>query len=276
MDSDASVVYEQMVHAFTDAYTAALYTTSRPSQSLSSIPARVPTPDSDYSSLSPSSAPQSPSPHGIWNTFTATMSQPSDQQQLPSMSSTTGCVLTSSSDYNKHLYSLGDSHLMDHKTMKATLPESTAPRTTTVILSPHQPQRLETPKTPEEAFDVFSSSTSRDTASPLTAMDSKHEVKQQQQPQGTKSSSSKQTRGNGRCNRKQRTGREVTEVLRKKRRLAANARERRRMDNLNKAFDRLCAVLPKMYDDRKLSKYDTLQMAQIYITTLADLLFAAS
>ncbi|XP_063871030.1 transcription factor ATOH1-like [Scylla paramamosain] len=72
--------------------------------------------------------------------------------------------------------------------------------------------------------------------------------------------------------RKQRTGRDVTDGVRKKRRLAANARERRRMDNLNKAFDRLRSVLPQLCDDRKLSKYDTLQMAQTYITTLADLL----
>ncbi|XP_043217907.1 protein atonal homolog 1-like [Amphibalanus amphitrite] len=60
--------------------------------------------------------------------------------------------------------------------------------------------------------------------------------------------------------------------LRKKRRLAANARERRRMDNLNQAFDRLRSVLPSIGDDRQFSKYETLQMAQSYITALADLL----
>lgn len=59
---------------------------------------------------------------------------------------------------------------------------------------------------------------------------------------------------------------------RKRRRLAANARERRRMNNLNEAFDRLREVVPAADADRKLSKYETLQMAQTYITTLHELL----
>ena len=67
------------------------------------------------------------------------------------------------------------------------------------------------------------------------------------------------------------TTRDVNEGVRKRRRLAANARERRRMDNLNRAFDKLRSVLPQS-EDRQLSKYDTLQMAQTYITTLDELL----
>lgn len=63
-----------------------------------------------------------------------------------------------------------------------------------------------------------------------------------------------------------------TDRVTKKRRLAANARERRRMQNLNKAFDRLRTVLPTLGNDRQLSKYETLQMAQTYITALYDLL----
>lgn len=63
-----------------------------------------------------------------------------------------------------------------------------------------------------------------------------------------------------------------TDKVVKKRRLAANARERRRMQNLNKAFDRLRTVLPTLGNDRQLSKYETLQMAQTYITALYDLL----
>ncbi|XP_050436771.1 protein lin-32-like [Adelges cooleyi] len=63
-----------------------------------------------------------------------------------------------------------------------------------------------------------------------------------------------------------------TDKVMKKRRLAANARERRRMQNLNKAFDRLRTVLPTLGNDRQLSKYETLQMAQTYITALYDLL----
>lgn len=58
----------------------------------------------------------------------------------------------------------------------------------------------------------------------------------------------------------------------KKRRMAANARERRRMDSLNVAFDRLRNVVPSIGNDRKLSKFETLQMAQSYITALSELL----
>jgi hypothetical protein len=58
----------------------------------------------------------------------------------------------------------------------------------------------------------------------------------------------------------------------KHRRLAANARERRRMNSLNVAFDHLRTVLPPLDAGRKLSKYETLQMAQQYIGCLSELL----
>ncbi|XP_011505348.1 PREDICTED: basic helix-loop-helix transcription factor amos-like [Ceratosolen solmsi marchali] len=67
-------------------------------------------------------------------------------------------------------------------------------------------------------------------------------------------------------------GKHVSSTLVRKRRLAANARERRRMQNLNKAFDKLRTYLPSLGNDRQLSKYETLQMAQSYITALYDLL----
>jgi len=60
--------------------------------------------------------------------------------------------------------------------------------------------------------------------------------------------------------------------VQKQRRVAANARERRRMHGLNYAFDELRGVIPALDNDKKLSKYETLQMAQIYINALADLL----
>ncbi|KAK3864866.1 hypothetical protein Pcinc_029473 [Petrolisthes cinctipes] len=63
-------------------------------------------------------------------------------------------------------------------------------------------------------------------------------------------------------------GREVV----KKRRLAANARERRRMNGLNTAFDRLREHIPALSGDQKLSKFETLQMAQTYISALVELL----
>lgn len=60
---------------------------------------------------------------------------------------------------------------------------------------------------------------------------------------------------------------------RRRRRLAANARERRRMNGLNEAFDRLRGVVPAAAnDERKLSKFETLQMAQTYIVALHELL----
>ncbi|XP_046877430.1 protein atonal homolog 1b [Hypomesus transpacificus] len=58
----------------------------------------------------------------------------------------------------------------------------------------------------------------------------------------------------------------------KHRRVAANARERRRMHGLNRAFDKLRSVIPSLENEKKLSKYDTLQMAQIYITELSEIL----
>ncbi|XP_053210097.1 protein lin-32-like [Panonychus citri] len=57
----------------------------------------------------------------------------------------------------------------------------------------------------------------------------------------------------------------------KKRRQAANARERKRMKSLNVAFNELRSVIPPT-GDRKLSKFEILQMAQKYINILCDLL----
>uniref|UniRef100_A0A663E4Z9 Atonal bHLH transcription factor 1 n=2 Tax=Accipitrinae TaxID=8955 RepID=A0A663E4Z9_AQUCH len=75
----------------------------------------------------------------------------------------------------------------------------------------------------------------------------------------------------GRHRRRRAATREVSGVQ-KQRRLAANARERRRMHGLNHAFDQLRNVIPSFNNDKKLSKYETLQMAQIYISALAELL----
>ncbi|XP_063819312.1 transcription factor ATOH7 [Pseudophryne corroboree] len=60
-----------------------------------------------------------------------------------------------------------------------------------------------------------------------------------------------------------------------KRRLAANARERRRMQGLNTAFDSLRKVVPQWGEDKKLSKYETLQMALSYIMALSRILSQA-
>lgn len=44
------------------------------------------------------------------------------------------------------------------------------------------------------------------------------------------------------------------------------------MNGLNDAFERLRDVIPSLGADHKLSKFETLQMAQSYILALCDLL----
>ncbi|CAI4220764.1 unnamed protein product, partial [Auanema sp. JU1783] len=56
------------------------------------------------------------------------------------------------------------------------------------------------------------------------------------------------------------------------RRTAANERERKRMNHLNVAYDKLRTVLPEIDSGRRLSKFETLQMAQEYINSLAEIL----
>lgn len=90
-------------------------------------------------------------------------------------------------------------------------------------------------------------------------------------------STPKTKRGRGRGRRKGSTNKSIKCVsanptVMKKRRLAANARERRRMNGLNEAFDKLRDVVPPMGDEHKLSKFETLQMAQTYIRALCDML----
>ena len=63
----------------------------------------------------------------------------------------------------------------------------------------------------------------------------------------------------------------------KKRRRDANARERKRMNGLNDAFERLRKVVPGLKEsvgekDKKLSKMETLQMANLYIQHLYQVL----
>ena len=55
------------------------------------------------------------------------------------------------------------------------------------------------------------------------------------------------------------------------RRLAANARERKRANKINFAFNRLRKVLPG-FEDREISKYEAIQLAQDYIKQLVEVL----
>lgn len=70
----------------------------------------------------------------------------------------------------------------------------------------------------------------------------------------------------------EKNGKGIPQMVWKKRRLAANARERKRMEHLNDAYERLRQYLPKWDNDQKLSKHETLQMAQTYISELNQLL----
>ncbi|EDV25594.1 uncharacterized protein TRIADDRAFT_9478, partial [Trichoplax adhaerens] len=56
------------------------------------------------------------------------------------------------------------------------------------------------------------------------------------------------------------------------RRLLINERERQRMHSLNAALDRLRSVVPHYPSDRKLSKIETLLLAQNYIVALTEAL----
>ena len=60
------------------------------------------------------------------------------------------------------------------------------------------------------------------------------------------------------------------EVL-QQRRLAANARERKRANKINFAFNRLRKVLPG-FTDREISKFEAIQLARDYISQLSTLL----
>jgi hypothetical protein len=66
---------------------------------------------------------------------------------------------------------------------------------------------------------------------------------------------------------------EIPEDVKKYRRDAANERERKRMRNINEAFNRLRTFLPATEDDsRQLSKFETLQFALSYISGLIEML----
>jgi len=63
-----------------------------------------------------------------------------------------------------------------------------------------------------------------------------------------------------------------TPMIMKHRRNMANARERKRMNGLNDAFERLREVVPNVNTEQKMSKIETLLVAQTYIKALAKLM----
>ena len=66
-----------------------------------------------------------------------------------------------------------------------------------------------------------------------------------------------------------------TPAIMKHRRGMANARERKRMNGLNDAFERLREVVPNVNSEQKMSKMETLLVAQTYIKALAKLMETA-
>ena len=55
---------------------------------------------------------------------------------------------------------------------------------------------------------------------------------------------------------------------------AANVRERKRMFNLNEAFDQLREIVPIFAYEKKLSRIETLRLAIIYITFMTELVLS--
>ena len=93
----------------------------------------------------------------------------------------------------------------------------------------------------------------------------------QQQPFPTTQQQQQQPQRKGRGGRKKNLHPPSASILRH-RRDAANARERKRMNGLNDAFERLREVVPNLNSEQKMSKIETLLMAQTYIKALAKLI----
>lgn len=66
--------------------------------------------------------------------------------------------------------------------------------------------------------------------------------------------------------------RKIPQETKMNKRNEANAREKRRMARLNEAFDKLRKFLPTSDENRPLSKFETLLMAQTYIIALSNII----
>lgn len=251
--------------------------------SLSRTIKRPITPDSDYGSLSP---PLSPSPANIykdpWTILSmAQISPPNTGLNKPSS-------VEPSLFYKDYVYSLSASSYITlvaatadsmkyDRISKATSPPIKIETSTDIFREPKRLCLVKHMSPPLSSIENTTVTSSSSAVAPLQLVNTPTNIS----CPAIKPTNSINSVGPKKSNRtsfskvtkKTRNGRDGVEGVRKKRRLAANARERRRMDNLNKAFDRLRSVLPQLTDDRKLSKYDTLQMAQTYINTLDELLY---
>ncbi|KAH8382203.1 hypothetical protein KR009_002359 [Drosophila setifemur] len=81
--------------------------------------------------------------------------------------------------------------------------------------------------------------------------------------------SSSNGRANGSSSSSKKTRRRVASMAQRR---AANIRERRRMFNLNEAFDKLRRKVPTFAYEKRLSRIETLRLAITYIGFMAELL----
>lgn len=126
------------------------------------------------------------------------------------------------------------------------------------------PNQTNITKTPATHAPMKSSPSSLSSLSPSTSAASIASTSTGSYTTVTSQKSGKKAKNNGTI--------KVTHDVMKKRRLAANARERRRMNSLNDAYEKLRNVLPNFGPDKKFSKYETLQMAQHYMDQLKEIL----
>ena len=128
---------------------------------------------------------------------------------------------------------------------------------------------------PNMSYSYDSSPLSLESHSPNMRIESlsPHGEYQQQQAFTTPTTSQpqQQPQRKGRGGRKKNLHPPSASILRH-RRDAANARERKRMNGLNDAFERLREVVPNLNSEQKMSKIETLLMAQTYIKALAKLI----
>lgn len=175
----------------------------------------------------------------------------------------------SSAEDNSSIFSNSPPSFQHHSTNAPSLVSST----TSLYESPNHHYLNSTwttqSSTAELSYDEFSNENLY--CNNNNTSDYEEKVKEEQ---ATSSTTKKRGRGRGRRKGIGVGGKAMpaSPTVLKKRRLAANARERKRMNGLNEAFDKLRDVVPSIHEEHKLSKFETLQMAQSYIRALCDLL----
>ncbi|XP_005189324.1 helix-loop-helix protein ngn-1 [Musca domestica] len=198
-----------------------------------------------------------PTSHGVltdYNTAYPSSAEDDSSQYLGSPS----YHLNTNSPLNSTPYVGNATVYMDNWTMGNTMVTST-PNGGYYHHQPLPAYSLESQLTPNQSSTELSSEIN---SNPKTKSSNKKERKPKSR---TNSTSSKKSNSSEPPN-------PPSPTVLKRRRQAANARERKRMNGLNEAFDRLREVVPAPDLEQKLSKFETLQMAQTYICALIDML----